>query len=187
VEEGAVAKVLEHVLRLGERRHPDPLHALAAHVRGAHRVAFGHRQRHAVAADAAAGHRAFRHDGRAIVRAPRAEERLPGERQRGRSLAQGFEQRDAGGDGAQLDLALQARGEQQGDLVRVELAVGRHQRPTVLVLLADDPRTLGLVVEYVADEDLHERALLLDDEELLQTLRELAHDHGFHRPEEPDL
>src|SRR5207247_4728585 len=66
-------------------------------------------------------------------------------------------------------------------------SVGGHRRAVLLVLLADDARPVALVVEDVADERLHERALLLDDEELLQAARELAYDHRLHRPQQPDL
>ena len=187
VEEGAVAEILEHVRHLGERRHADPLHALTAHVRGADRVTLGHRQRHAVAADAAAGHRAVRHHRRPVVRAARAEERLAGKRQRLRALPQRFEQGHPSRDGTQVDLLLQARGEQQRDPVGVELAVGGHERPVLLVLLADHEGPLALVVERLADEGLHERPLLLDDEQFLEPARELPHDLRLHRPEQPDL
>src|SRR5206468_140902 len=48
-------------------------------------------------------------------------------------------------------------------------------------------RALGLVVEDVADEELAEGPLLLDDEQLLQAARELPDDRGLHREEHPDL
>ena len=69
---GAVAEILEHVIARGERRLADPVGALAAHLRVAERRAV-HPLRHEMAADAGIGAHAFRHDGRCIVRAARAE------------------------------------------------------------------------------------------------------------------
>ena len=150
-------------------------------------MSLGHRERHPVTADAPACHRTFRHNRGSIVRTPRAEEWLSGQRQRRRALAQRLQQRHARGDGAEVDLLLQARGEQQRDPVGVELAVGGHERPLLLVLLADHEGPLALVVEHLADEGLHERALLLDDDQFLQAAREIPHDQRLHRPEQPDL
>ena len=48
-------------------------------------------------------------------------------------------------------------------------------------------RALRLVVEDVADEQLDERALLLDHEQLFEPARELPHDARLHRVEHPDL
>ena len=89
--------------------------------------------------------------------------------------------------GGELQLALQAAGHDLGDAVGVELAVGRHQRTALLVALAHDARVLGVVVEHVAQEQLDERALLLDDQDLLEAPRELAHDARLHREEHADL
>ncbi len=108
-----------------------------------------HAQRHAVTADAGAGHRALGHDGRAVVRAARAEVR-PGAPASARAgpLAQRLEQRHARGDRSAIcSLPLEARGHDLGDAVGVELAVGRHERAALLVALADDARALGVVVE----------------------------------------
>ena len=63
VDVGAVAEVLEHVTAARERRFPDPVGALAAHVRPALGGAV-HPLRHVVAADAGVGARAFGHNGR---------------------------------------------------------------------------------------------------------------------------
>ena len=81
MEIGAVAEIGEHVLFLGEGRDADPRHALAAHVgEGLGRAV--HPQRHEVAADAGKGAAAFRHLGRGVVRAARAEIRRAGDRAR---------------------------------------------------------------------------------------------------------
>ena len=70
MEIGAVAEVLEHVLRFGERRLAAPGHAFAAHLREGVGAAV-HPRDHVVAADAAERARAFRHRGRGVVRAAR--------------------------------------------------------------------------------------------------------------------
>src|SRR5262249_42663203 len=73
------------------------------------------------------------------------------------------------------------------EAVGVEPAVGRQARAALPVVLADHPRALGLVIEDVADEELAERALLLDDQELLEPAGELAHRAGLHREQHLDL
>ena len=78
VEVRAVAEVLDDVLAVDERRHPDPLSALVAHRREPGDVAdpLGlHQGDHRVAADAAADERARRDPGRDVVRAATAVER----------------------------------------------------------------------------------------------------------------
>jgi hypothetical protein len=68
----AIPQVGERVLLLGERRLADPRYAFGAHVRE-RRGAAVHPDRHDVAADARRGTAAFRHVGRRVVRAARAE------------------------------------------------------------------------------------------------------------------
>ena len=186
MEERAVAQVLEDVRRLREGRHPDPLHAFAAHVGDAQGIAV-HEERHPVAADAGRGHGALGYHRRAVVRAARAEVGLTGERDRLGPLPQRLQQRDPRRDRAEGDALLQTRRHELGDAVGVELAVGGHQRPALFVQLAHDARPLAIVVEHVADEELAERALLLDHEDLLEPPRELAHDPRLHREEHADL
>ena len=109
------------------------------------------------------------------------------QRQRRGPLAQRLQERHARRDRLELNAALEARGDDLGDPVGVELAVGGHERPALLVGLADDPRALGLVVEDVADEELAERPLLLDDQELLEAPGELANGARLHREQHLDL
>ena len=71
VEIGAVAEVLEHVFRFGERRLPAPGRAFATHVRKRVGAAV-HPGHHVVAADAAVRARTFRYCRRGVVRATRA-------------------------------------------------------------------------------------------------------------------
>ncbi len=98
----------------------------------------GQGQHHAVAADAGTGHGALGDDRRAIVRTARAEERLARDGQRRRPLAQRFQQGHPRRDGAELDLALETGGDDLGDAIGVQLAVGGHQGAVVEVALADD-------------------------------------------------
>ena len=72
MEIGAVAEILENVLRLGERRLAAPRRAFAAHLREGFGAAV-HPRHHVVTADAAERARAFRNRRRCIVRAARAE------------------------------------------------------------------------------------------------------------------
>src|SRR5690606_28599158 len=74
MEVGAVAEVLEDVLRLGERRLADPARPFRAHVReGCGRAVHPHR--HVVAADAGERARSLGHAGGRVVRAAGAEVR----------------------------------------------------------------------------------------------------------------
>ena len=141
VRVGAVAQVLEHVLRVGERRLPDPRRALAAHLRERHRVAV-HPRRHVVAADAADGAAAFGHSRRSVVRAARAEVRLAlhvvvdGREPPVLLLEEAHALLDVG---ARMEAAHALR-EHARDQRRRELAVRRQQPLAALVLLADDQR-----------------------------------------------
>ena len=76
MEIGAVAEIGKNMLLLGKRRLTDPLHALAAHLAERFRVAV-HPQRQRMAADATERTAAVDHLGRGVVRAARAEIRLP--------------------------------------------------------------------------------------------------------------
>ena len=64
----AITQVLETMGLIQEGRHANPLHTFAAHVGDAEVFAF-HAKRHAVATNAAAGHRAVGRHGRPVVRA----------------------------------------------------------------------------------------------------------------------
>jgi hypothetical protein len=198
----AVPHVREDVLRVGERRMPDPRGALGAHWREDLRAGedVG---RHEVAADACDCLAALRHARRAVVRTAGAEvghasgvgevaAQLRRQRRPRKRLFLRAEPRGALLD-AGLDVeALQPRGDHQRDLLSGQLAV-RRQQPFVgaglLVALADDarPPRVGPVVEQRADLVLHERALLLDDEDLLESERERVQSLRLERPREPQL
>ena len=187
---GAVAEVLEDVLALRERRLADPLRALAAHRGEADGVAV-HPQRHEMTADAGAGDRAFRHLGRAVVRAAGAEER----RARGRcpwcrraSPGTGGAARRAPRSPRTGRSTLQhALAERDGDVVGIERALGREQPVAALVLLADDQRLHRRAVEVLAHLHLDQRALLLDHDDHLEAAREILEMLDVERPRAADL
>src|SRR2546425_12653162 len=146
-----------------------------------------HEEGHAVAADPGARDRALRQDRRAVVRAARAEVRLARQRERRRALAERPEEGDPRGDGLARDPPLEPRRPDHGGPIPVETGVGGHERAALEVGFAEDARALGLVVEDVAGEELAERPLLLDDEQLPEPPREVTDRRRFHREEHPDL
>ena len=192
VEIGAVAQVLEDVLRLDERRHADPLRAFLAHARQAHDVAdpFGiHEQRHGVTADPGAHHGAVGHLSGAIVRAARAEVRrtaLPGRQC----------QLDAHALGLALhqpvaDASLQPRAQRLDQLIGGQGAVRAEQHLVALVCLADDAGMVRLVVEGVLEQRFDVGALLFDHEDLRDPAGEMPGPLGAERdrhahPHQPD-
>jgi hypothetical protein len=121
------------------------------------------------------------------VRTPRAEVGLARQRERRGPLPERLEERHARGDRFEVDAPLEARGDDLRDAVGVELGVGGHEGPALEVVLAGDARADPLVVEDLADEELAEGALLLDDEQLVQAVGELAHGRRLHREAHPDL
>ena len=70
---GSVADIGEHVALAGEGLLAEPHRSLAAHMRDGGRLQRVHVHRHGVAADAGERAAAFRHAGRAVVRAAGAE------------------------------------------------------------------------------------------------------------------
>ena len=147
-----------------------------------------HQQRHAVAAGAGADERPVGHLGPPVVRASGAEER-----------GAGAGDRDDRPGGCRRRLRCQPVGEprpepiaQAGEHgVGIEAAPRLHQRATVLVGLAEHQRLAGSAVEGVLDEPLQRRVLLLDDDDLVETAGERAHDvrverHGHAQLEHPD-
>ena len=66
----------------------------------------------------------------------------------------------------------QAGGQRARHHVGVEVELGGQQRRVALVALADDARRAGGAVEGLLEGGLHERALLLDDEDLVEAAGE---------------
>ncbi len=190
VRVGAVAQVLEHVRRRGERGLPDPRRTLAAHLRERDGIAI-HPGGHVVATDAADRAAAFGHARRGVVRTARAEVRLPlhlvADRREPSILL--LEKPHALLDvGARVE-AAHALGEHARDERRRELAVRRQQPLAALVLLADDqrPPLRVPVVELLFDLALDDAALFLDDDDFLEALGEAPNRLGLERPGEADL
>ena len=176
---GAVAEVLEDVPGLDEGGLPHPVRALPSHV-GVGDVAAVHVGGHEVAPDPALGAAPLRHPGRGVVGAARAEVR--GARHReglaGAGLARlRVEERDPVVDGRRGVKRGDARREGPRDVVRGDLREAGEEHPSRLVLLPDDPGAapVGERIEGVANLELGEGHLLLDDEDLLESVRELAH------------
>ncbi|CUJ49355.1 Uncharacterised protein [Achromobacter xylosoxidans] len=205
MEVGAVAEVGEHVLFLGERRLPQPRHALAAHLRVHLRVA-AHPGHHVVAADAGHAARAFRHPRRGIVRTARTEPRLAvfhHARARQRLLTLGDEGQarlDAGAHVGRQFEAQQARGNGLGHHRRRELVMRRQQpvalrhRPFAAILvveLADHARDLLTAADpaeqFLLQLVFEHLALFLDHQDLVQAIGEARHAGGLQRPHHADL
>ena len=91
-------------------------------------------------------------------------------------------------DGVELEPAgAQPRGDGAGDDVGVDVELEREQRIAVLVALADDARRAGGAVERLLQLALHERALLLHHQDLVEAVGELAHDLLLERPDHAQL
>ena len=195
MEVGAVAEVLEHMRRRGERGLPRPGDAFAAHV-GVGIGAAVHPRDHVVATDAAERAAAFGHHGRGVVRAARAVVRHA--RERGARQGElGFLVLHPAQHAFHLLAVarseqigpLDAAGDHAGDARRREFA-GRRQDPLAgLVVLADDRRALATVpvVHRLLHLVLDEGVLLLDHEDVLQAARECAYAYRFQRPGHADL
>ena len=186
VEERAVADVLEEVRRLGKRGDAHPLRSLRAHV-GDPDDAAVHAHGHAVTADTRGGHRALGHHRRPVVGAARAEVGRPRQRQRLRPVLELVDVTNARLDGVHPHLARDALGDGPRDRVGVELAHDGDEEPVLFVALAHDAGPVRHGVERVLGEHLDEGPLLLDDENLLEALGELAHHPRLHGKEHPHL
>ena len=188
---GAVAQVLKHMRHLGEARVRHPIHALAAHLDQARRVAV-HPVGHEVAADAGTRRRAFGHHGGGVVRTAGAEVRhaldavgIVAEQLRQREVAH---VRAAVGKAAGK-VADQPVGRQLDQARGAQLAQRRDQRRALGVLLAQNggAQSVGRVVEQLAQLRLDHRAFFLDDQDFLQPLRKRQRARGLHRKRQADL
>ena len=174
--ERAVAQVLEDVAVADERRQPDPVHALGAHRRGRHEQLVGVavlEVDHPVAADAAAGDRAHGHDGRAVVRASAAERRgAGGQVEQGEERATGARRRRGSRCGGQVG---QDRAQHVDQPLGGQLAGAGHEGAPVRVALAAHRGRAAGLVEDGPDLLLDERALLLDDQDLVARVGQRRH------------
>ncbi len=189
VEVGAVAEVLEHVLRVGEHRVRGPVDALAAHLDQASRVAL-HPRGHEVAADAGLRDRAFRHLRRRVVRAARAEVRRA--LHRVRLVRQDLRRDELDHALAAVERRLVARepvGEHRQDARRTQLAELRQQAAAGGVVLAEHARARAFraVVQVVLDLLLDDGALLFDHEHFGEPVDEGFDARHFERIRQADL
>ena len=185
VEVGAVAHVLEHVRALGKRRLAHPGHALGTHLGVAQRAAV-HALRHPRAADACVAAAAFRDARGGVVRAARAE--VEAARHDVHRAQHGLAPRQSVGHVQQRRVDLgQAVAQHLGDHGGVQRHLHAQQLGAALVLLADDLRGALLAVEDVLELRLQQRALFLDDDDLVQAQRELGDAAGLQRPDHADL
>ena len=179
MEEGAVADVLEQVRHVGERCLPDPLAALAAHLRQAGDSAVltaGHGDE-CVATDSAAADGTLGDSGGTVVGAPAAEVRG--------SLGGKHVERQRGREGAlELDVRLQYAAQRGEQPACGQFTTGRHEQTALAVTLADDARGIVGAVQDFPDLSFDERGLVLDHDDLLEAFGELldllAHDGVAH-------
>ena len=189
---GAVAEVGEHVLLAGERLLAEPHRALAAHVRDGRRLHRAHEHRHRVAADAGQRPAAFGHAGRAVVRAAGAKARAA---QRRRAIAERLRRRLRRAQRAIGIVAAQRPGDHLRDEFRRRLAEigngrrrrGPDRRRAPSKYLPTMRGAFAPAIEDRADLILEQRALLLDDDDEIEPLREIAHDDRVERPHHADL
>ena len=154
-----------------------------------------HPQRHEVTADAGEGAAAFRHLGRGVVRAARAEIRRAGDRRHRLHLG-GLAAVEPVGLGAQHrgDFGIEIEPQQplgqrtcqRGD---AEFLGEGKEALVVVVHLADDarPHIVAPVEQLLLDLVLDDLAALLDDENLLEADGEFAHPLRLQRPRHADL
>ena len=210
VKIGAVAQVGKDVLVSGERRLPDPRHALAAHLGKSHGAAV-HPQGHEVAANAGHRARAFGHPGTGVVRATRAE---PG---RAVGLQFGDHQRPLlGGDDRQArvdagqntavktgelaDTACNRLGDQRGRQVGIgaqqdmagrvghrPLATGHLARQFIKLAQHIGTHIGAPVVQLFLQLVFDDLTLFLDHQHLLQAGGKFPCGLGFQRPDHAHL
>src|SRR5215212_915409 len=85
------------------------------------------------------------------------------------------------------ELCGHPRGDRAGHHVGVQVELGRQQPLAAVVALADDAGRVCGAVEHLLELRLEERALLLDDEDLVEPVGELADDLRLQRPDHAEL
>ncbi len=199
VEVGAVAEVLEHVGRVGERSLPAPGDAFAAHL-GEGVGAAVHPGDHVVATDAAERAAAFGHLGRGVVRAAGAVVRHARElrARQGEFAFLGVHPAQHVAHLFAVMEALDAARDHAGDARGGEFVGGGQDPFAAFVVLADDGRAAVIevaavrkpeveVVEQLLHLAFDEAVLLLDHDDVLQAAREVADADRFQRPGHADL
>ncbi len=83
--------------------------------------------------------------------------------------------------------AQQPLADADGDVVGIERALDREKPVALLVLLADADRLIGSAVEFLAHLHFDQRALLFDDDDEIEPLREIGQVLPADRPWAGDL
>jgi hypothetical protein len=174
VEVGAVPEVLEQVIRIRVGLEADPVGALGAH--RAHVLdAAVHEQGHRVAADPAPDRCAFGGSGGGRVGTAAAEVRnAGGARRRAGALASGAQRLGAAFELGPPEPRRQVGCEVQGEASGAQLAASRDPRLAVGSALPDHERVIDVVVEGHPDLLLEVAAARVDDDDLVQSVCELA-------------
>ena len=90
-------------------------------------------------------------------------------------------------DRVELHARAEADGHRAGDHVRVEVQLHGQQALSALVALAHHAGRVRAAVERLLERRLHERALLLDHQDLVEAAGELARDLTLQRPDHAQL
>ena len=188
---GAVADIGEHVILAGERLLPEPHRSFAAHVRCGCGLLRIDQRRHPVASDSRERAAPLGDWRRSIVRASGAKSRTAHRR---RAIAERRARRFRRAQAAVRIVAGKRLDQHSGDELGRNLAVigngwralRRIERAAVEIL-ADDARRAMRAVEDRAHLIFDQRPLLLDDDDEVEALGEVAHDDGIERPYHADL
>src|SRR5438477_3011087 len=182
---GAVPEIGEHMLRFSERRLADPGRPFPTHL-GESRSRPIHELREIMAAYARQRAAALRDFGRGIMWAARAEVGRTAERYDIAAQLPFFrlEKGEPFGNPRRSVKAGNALGYDPGDLRRCQLAVRRQYPVAVFVELADDAwaNVFTPIVELLLELVFDDRAIFLDDEDLLEPLGKMPDALAFQRP-----
>ena len=179
----AIADVLDNVARLSERCGAHPGHTLTAHLGQIAGMPGGllDQTTHAVAADTSTDYLAFQRSCRAIVRTTGTVIRLTRQKRIVVTGADGLQDRQARRYAWCLTETLQPWPEPFDDHISVKLAMHGEKGRLMLVILAQDTRTLCHVVETVTQLRLYEGTFFLNHDDLFQTCGKAPYHLGIQR------
>jgi hypothetical protein len=105
----------------------------------------------------------------------------------GKCTLRGLQPRDIGRKLVISAVAQQPLADADGDVVRIERAFDREQPIALLVFLADADRLVGRAIKFLAHLHFDQRALFLDDDDEIESLREFGEFLAANRPHAGDL